>query len=520
MAESRLSLQRLVRKREQDKFVGRVNEIHRFQLNLRRPIDDPNRYFIFNVFGVGGIGKTCLLERFNAAVTELGGLTAYVDESQNNALVVMDAIAGQLAVQGHKLDSFVQRYKTYRQLRQELVTDPEVPPGLPALLGRVVAKGGWRVLTQLVPGIEILKDFVDGPTIAATVTDFSNFIARKISNKDEIQLVLEPVSILTQLFIADLWKLPEDKLVALAFDTYEFSGEFLDAWLRNMLDGNYGDSPPSLIFMIAGQSELDRNLWNRYDRIIDRMLLSPFSDAETREYLDRKGIADERVVATITSLSKNLPLLVAILATSQPDSPGQLGDPSGNAVDHFLKWVQDAKQKRIVLDAALPRQLNRDILGIVASDADAYLLFDWLKKTPFVKERGSGWVYYDLVRTQMLRYKFRESPHSWATTHQRLAEYYESLQDKQGSSDAILRDQNWQAFSLESIYHRLCQSPRVYQLQAISGFMLALKDLGDFAYRWVVAIKQAGEDTQSMDLTKWGTLLETGLSHLESQKIR
>lgn len=130
-------------------------------------------------------------------------------------------------------------------------------------------------------------------------------------------------------------------------------------------------------------------------------------------------------------------------------------------MERFLnKWVDDPKQRQVVLDAALPRRLNRDVLAILVGEEEAGALFDWLKEIPFVEERAGGWTYHPVARGRMLRRKLRESPQGWADLHGRLADCYERLRDDLGlDEEESRRDETWQSYSLEVLYHRLCQGP-------------------------------------------------------------
>lgn len=255
-----------------------------------------------------------------------------------------------------------------------------------------------------------MADFVDEEAFASLAGDFATYVARKIGNKDEVRLVLEPVEVLTPLFLDGLRDLAGERPLALFFDTYEHTGPFLDSWLRDLLEGRYGDEPANILLTIAGRDELDRNLWAPYEPLLARLPLEPFTEEEARTYLARKGVTDEWVVEVVLSLSGRLPLLLATLAAEGPDDPGKVGDPSGEAVERFLKWVEEPERRRAALDAALPRHLNRDVLTVLVGEEAAGALFDWLIRMPFVLRRGDGWVYHEGVRTQMLRYKRRESP--------------------------------------------------------------------------------------------------------------
>jgi tetratricopeptide (TPR) repeat protein len=505
------SLQDILKRRQQEEFVGREEQLSFFHRNLRWEIDDPRRRFIISVSGQGGVGKTWLLRRFRKIAEEFAAVTAYTDETEEDIPGVMGRIAQQCAAQEHPLKTFAERYKVYRQRRQEIEADPEAPQGFPAFLGRTLAKGGLR-LARRVPVGGAVADFVDEEAFAELGSGFASYVARKIGNKDEVQLVLEPVEVLTPLFLTDLRGEADKRAIALFFDTYERSGAFLDSWLRDLLEGRYGDVPANTLFIIAGRDGLDRNLWAPYEGLLARLPLDRFTEEEAREYLTRKGVADQQVVEVILSLSGRLPLLVATLAAESPDDPSKVGDPSGEAVECFLKWVEDPKQQQIALDAALPRRLNRDVLAVVVGEERADTLFAWLREMPFVEKRGEGWTYHDVVRGQMLRYKRQESPQGWADLHGRLAGYYEKLRDDLGLEEESRRkDEIWQRYVLEALYHRLCQVRQAQLAAALNGFIATMEAQYSFSHRWAEIIKEAGKDAAVPSVKKWGQQLEEGV---------
>jgi hypothetical protein len=79
---------------------------------------------------------------------------------------VMGCIAEQFAARDHPLKIFAERYKVYRQRREEIEADPEAPQGFPAFLGRTLAKGGLR-LARRVPVGGVVADLVDEEVFAS-----------------------------------------------------------------------------------------------------------------------------------------------------------------------------------------------------------------------------------------------------------------------------------------------------------------------------------------------------------------
>jgi tetratricopeptide (TPR) repeat protein len=508
------SLQDILKRRQQEEFVGRKEQLIFFRRNLGYEPDDDRRRFVINISGQGGVGKTWLLRRFRKIAEEFAAVTAHTDETEDDVPAVMGRIAEQFDAR-HPLKTFAERYKVYRQRRQEIEAAPDAPQGFPAFLGRTLAKGGIR-LARRVPIGGVAADLVDEDAFASLAGDFASYVACKIGNKDEVRLVLKPVKVLTPLFLADLQEVAEKHPIALFSDAYERTGDFLDPWLRDLLEGRHGDVPANIVLVIAGRDELDRNHWAPYEGLLARLPLRPFTEKETRDYLARKEITDEQVVDVILHLSGRLPLLVATLAAESPDDPAKVGDPSGEAVERFLKWVRGPEQRQVALDAALPRWLNQDVLAVLVGEKEADALFAWLREMPFVEKRGDGWAYHEVVRAQMLRHKRQESPQGWADLHGRLAGHYEGLRDDLGlEEEAGRKDEHWQRYSLEALYHRLCQAPQKHLPAALNDSLFTQAGEAAFSLRWSDTICTAGADAGADGVQGWGQRLAAGIKAFE-----
>ncbi|WP_445637231.1 Tetratricopeptide repeat protein [Nostoc sp. DSM 114161] len=505
------NLQDIIKQRQQLGFVGREDQIKQFRQNLTLPPEDDRRCFLYNIWGEGGVGKSTLVRQFRKIAEEAKNITAYIDEAEKTVPEVMGRLAEDLERQGHKLPQFTERYKVYRQKRQELETDPDAPQGFSAFMGKTVVKTGVR-LARRVPVGGAVFDFVDEDALATQAGEWASYVAKKITNKDEVRLVQEPVEVLTPLFLQDIFKICEKTAVALFFDTYERTGEFLDNWLREILEGRHGEVSFNILITIAGRQELDKNLWTGNEGLIVSFPLEPFTEEETRKYLTRKGITNSQHVEEILRLSGNLPLLVAMLTDAYQNNPNQIIEPSSNAVECFLKWVDDPKQRQVAVDAAIARCLNRDIVAQLTTEQEADELFAWLKKISFVNERTDGWAYHDVVKMLMLRHKRLSSPQGWAEIHGKLANYYDTLRNElQLEEEKKQRDPSWQSHTLNVLYHSLCQSPQRNLFVSLNEFLAALKNQGKFAQQYAETMLQAGKDVDSAEVQRWGEQLTNGL---------
>jgi hypothetical protein len=463
------SRQEILKQQQQSMFVGREEFLATFRYNLA--LAPANWCFLLNVWGQGGIGKSTLLRQFRKIADEAGFITAYTCETETSVTEVMGRLAEQIEQKGGKLGQFSERYKVYRQKKQELEADPEAPQSFSAFLGRSLAKAGLGLAKQT-PGSGAITPFLDEESIATQASEWASYVAKKLGNKDEVLLIQEPVEVLTPLFLQELSELANRANLMLLFDTYERTLPFLDDWFQEILEGRYGDLPINIILIISGREELDRNRWIDYEGSIARLALHPFTEDEAKQYLVRKGTTDPQIVDAILRLSGRLPLLVATLASESPIDPQQIGDASGTAVERFLKWVDNSQQRQIALDAALPRILNQDIITLLSMENTAGDLFRWLKQMPFVAEHLNGWIYHDIVRTQMMRHKKLTSPKSWASTHAKLADYYEELRNSlQANDEKHWLDKTWQHYALNHLYHRLCQMPQQYLSIALTEIL-------------------------------------------------
>ncbi|MCB8975831.1 MAG: tetratricopeptide repeat protein [Ardenticatenaceae bacterium] len=507
-----VSIQEILRKRQQSEFVGRRDTIQAFQTHLNTPWDDPSRVFIFNFHGQGGIGKTTLLKKLRQVAEQNGAVTLWSDDEVANVVDAVAQLAKSSGVAEQAFKEFLEQYQLYRVKQHELESDPDAPRGFAAQISGKAAQmavyAGRRV-----PIAGVLFDMMDEESVTEQVGQWATFVTRKLKNKREADLILNPVATLTPLFLEGLNKLVMDKPVVLFFDTYEQTSFFIDKWLRELFSGEYGDLPVNATFIIAGRDELEKGSWLPYESIIQRQTMEPFSDTEAREFLARKNILNESVINSILQLSGRFPLLLATLAAESPDNTSQLGPTASTAVDRFLKWVSDPAQREAALNGALPRELNRDILELLVNKEENKNLFNWLKTMPFVQERGNGWGYHEVVRSQMLQHKRRESPQEWVRLHRDLAAYYAGLRDAlQMDVGTGRKDETWQRFELEYRYHQLCEAPYEHLPAALNRFLNALKANFDFAVRWAKTITQAGVDNGNDRVKEWGEKLSQGLT--------
>jgi tetratricopeptide (TPR) repeat protein len=528
MPSQKQGLSQKIKRVENVEFVGREFHIDRFRRNLTLDPNDHAYRNIINIYGQGGVGKTWLVRKYEQIAREAGAVTAVIDTGVEDVSQAMDAIARQFEQQSCPLKSFSQRYRTYRQKMQEVESDPDAPSGLASLTRTAakvgltaarfgVAAGGGGPLFAAADEFGLTERAEEA--IVAGVDALTSFLRRKLRG-DDVNLLIDPIGTMTPLFARDLMELPSRRAPVVFFDTYERTAVFLDRWLRDLFRATYGDIPIDTILVIAGRYELGRgpqsdpaeagpHPWSDFYPSIERISLEPFSDKEAREYLRRRGITNGQVVEVILRLSGHLPLLLNTLANETPNDPDSVGDPTGTAIERFLQWIDDPVRRQAALAGALPRTLNQDILALLMDGRQATVVFEWLRQQPFVEDLpAGGWTYSRLVRELMLRHQRQLSPQRWSEVHLKLADYYDARRADLGVDDSHGHlDDEWQAFTLNGLYHRLCAVPQRNLPDVLRGFVSAVDRQLRYARRWAETIADAGTDAGHAATREWGEKL-------------
>ncbi|MCX4799947.1 tetratricopeptide repeat protein [Streptomyces sp. NBC_01242] len=521
------SRQELIRRRRRSGFVGRRSEQVAFQEALRQVPEEATQFF-FHIHGPGGVGKSTLARQLENSAREAGAITAYVDESVADPIEVMESVSTQLAVQGASSKEFDKMLAAYRQRRHdadsglaetERAADspgPAAPPP-PSPSSMVVSQLGLAGL-GLLPGVGAFTGAVDASHVAAGADRLKAVLSARLRSHEDVRLVLSPLQVLTPAFLRGLADAARSRpWVVLIFDTYERTGPLLDTWLRDVLvSDRYGELSANVMLLLAGQSRLDPQCWGDWLDLVTDLPLEVFTEDEARYLLAAKGVTDERVIELVLKLSKGLPVLVSMLAEARPTDPAAVGDPSGTAVERFLRWEADPARRAAALACALPLELDEDVCRTAVDDEEtAGELFYWLRSLPFVRDHAGRCLYHDVVRNAMLRQQRNQSPERWREQHARLAGAYQQqrqeIEGRTGSDGADWDDERWRAARVHETYHRLCADARAALPEALGELVSAYHHDLTTLRHWVDVVARAGEDTDATVVTEAGQRLRAAL---------
>lgn len=501
-------------------FVGRKDQLEKFEKNLKLGADHEDFINIFNTHGQGGVGKSYLTNRFLKLTKSAGYLTAFVDTEDLDFFEVtatMNAIAEEFKKQGYTFNKFSKKYKDYLQEKGKLEADPEKPKGT---LGKIVKggiKAGAKLGADMIPGGNTVSDFLPIDTFAEITGDWADFVAKKITNKDEVELILNPVKVLTPLWLEDLYEIADKKNFALFFDTYEVANPLLDRWLIQFLNQKFGDIPDNILLIIAGRDPVDIEKWVEFNEFIFKIPLEHFTEEEAKDFLAKRGITSVASIENILSISGRLPVYLSLLSEGDPNSPDDISDPNEKVVERFLKHIKDPIRRQLALNASLPQKLNKDIVECLLPERQkekANDFFDWLKARPFVQKRGGHWAYHPVVRELMMRYLKESSESDWETIQGRIASFYEARMNTFHLEEKIHKFSNeqWLLYKIEYTYHNLSKNYVNHIKEAIQDTSFTFLNLGVYeAYKWAVVINQIEKTSK---LENWGKILIEGFAKL------
>ena len=471
----------LIDEAEAERFVGREQELETFrqQIGLAKP-----RYLIFYITGQGGAGKTTLLNRYQQIAGEHNFLLSECDEQQRDVPAVLGRFAHQLAAQGFPLKHFDERNKTYRQKMHEIENDPEAPQGLAAILGRAIVRSAFLV-GDAVPGLRKGLEILPQDSLETQASEWAAYLAKKLSNKDEVALVREPIPILTPLFFDDLNEAAQKRKVLLCFDNFEATRPELREWFLRLRE--YRPSQ-NIRIAIAGRGQPGAK-WDPLRRVTQIIHIDLFTEQEAEAFLDVYGITSIKRRKEILELSGRLPVLMSWLAAVE-GGEAEPSIPTHDIVERFLRWVTQAALRQVALLAAIPRSFNVDILKFLLENqskpVDEHSAFDWLQTMPFIEQGSEDWHYHEVVRRMMLYYQRQKSPQAYRQTHTTLAHFYNAYRDELGlSEEEQWRNKDWRKYTLAYVYHFLVADPNKHWGDVLSLFVVAVRKRRSFAVEMI-----------------------------------
>jgi tetratricopeptide (TPR) repeat protein len=389
---------------------------------------------------VGGIGKSSLLGQYRRIAQELGYPAAQVDLQVNFGVVeILRTLRAQF--EGRYFSSFDKALSTYNQVD-----------------GRLQSTAG--ALSQgMVSGLREGVPFGLGAVVVDTVGEerIKNWLYQHLP-QENADLYLHADRILTGRFVDGLNALVEraGKAVIL-FDTYELGSLSQDAWLRDIfLDSELSNH---VLIVVAGRDRLG-GMWREWHSVLLALELGPFSEAEAREYLAKRGITAPVLVEALLSLTGRFPWSLALVtdtSAAQEMSVAELEETArahslgDMLVDRFLSQVKgDSEMQELVYLGSVPRNFDFDVIRALWDRPDVAEPLDRMRRFSFVRVRDDGrWSIHSVVRQAINERLRRQSPQRWEALNRAAAAFYQ-----QRAGAWTLYSDEWRWLTLESLYHQ------------------------------------------------------------------
>ena len=488
----------IIAKRQKENFVGREDYLNIFTENVKSDIP---KYLLFFITGEGGVGKSTLLDQLMIVARDTGveSIIIQCSEEQSTPVTVMGSISEQLKKHNYSYKGFDDLYKKYLAHKEEIESDPKAPRGAIDLVVRGMTDFAIKSARRT-PGIGVFADYLDEKAAGDALSEGLNYLITNLGNKDEVKLLREPEMILTPQFIELLNIASENNKIALFFDVFERTREALEPWLLEFLSFKYGEFRTNLTFVISGRDMPDQR-WTKIASSICNIALEPFTFEETRIYLSNRGIIEESLVDKIFKDTGGLPVLIELLAGTDPNPNAPLPDISKDAVKRFLQWVPEKEKQHVALLAAIPRSFNQDIINAVL-DCNSTENFFWLSTQSYIRTNTKrGWFYHEKIRELMLRYLSNTTPNDLIEAHTKLFNFFnekQALLNLEGGK--ALNNNSWCELEIERIYHQLSSNPINNILNAINSFLSAIYWSADFAENILQVIDEVANDTSSKEV--------------------
>lgn len=467
----------IIKKVEAQRFVGRGQEIDAFRRQLG--LNEPDS-LIFYITGQGGVGKSTLLNRYKDVARESNFLLAGSDEQERDVPAVLGRFAQQLADQDMPLKRFHERYKTYKQKMNEIESDPEAPQGLASLLGRTLVRATF-VVGDMVPGVRKGLDIVPQDVLETQASQWASYLAKKLTNKDDVALIRDPVPILTPLFFDELNEIAEKRGILLCFENFEVTRRDLQDWLMRLREYK----PLLNIRLAIAARDMPGPDWDALRIVTMVVCLDVFTPQEAEAFLDVYEIKSVKRRTEILECSGRLPVIMSWLAVPEGNEL-DTSLPTQNIVERFLRWINEPALREIALSGAMPRIFNADILTFLLEKREQATgensAFDWLLTMPFVQPCSGGWRYHGIVRTMMLYYQRQKSPQTYRKLHSVLANFYDERLRELGCVDEeCWLNEEWRKSTLAHSYHFLVSDSVQHWINVMDLFTLAVRKHRSFA---------------------------------------
>lgn len=397
-------------------FTGRGDELNLFRalLPLRRELDVD----ILVVYGIGGIGKSLLLNEFGSICRSSNIPVALLDgRSKRSIFAVIDEFRSQLGGQKLTFPQLASKLKRYHVIQNQVMLSGTIPPHLKAYLskGRIEGPGG-----SYSPS-DFKHDGGDGRSVIDAIYT--------IVGRTDGDFFLQPETELTAALIADINDYAKQNRIVMMFDTYEVMGA-LDNWVRDDLFINLAEHA---LLVISGRERLEGREWDTCRPLMLQHELGRLRKTEALEYLNKRGVVDDALVEQMVTFAAGHPLTLSLLA--EVYEHGDLGDLKRvpgrrDVIRLFIEWVVG------LVSAELKTALEIcSVLRHTTEESLAYMLAHYSENEIGSMPDTDQDEILRLIKEYEGKLRLADDPKEQARCRKQILELREQLQQKLKSSE-------------------------------------------------------------------------------------
>ena len=472
---------------------------------LEHPETSP---LVFNLSGMGGIGKTALLknlEETHKKDIQFVKVSFDLNYGTDNPIKLMaalyDQVSDDLSVFQKDIfawhDPFSTLHEKYNATIRRLKTEPvegkqSVDEGQLTKVKALLSMSAGVVGQLIWPGIggstmkKITEAVVDGSVMVLTEKDRLELLNqhRATKKKKAVQdLMLEPLPKLTRAFVEGLIQWARRQPIVLLLDTYEKVSTDIDTWLWYHLIANTDLQSHPIRLVIAGRWPLwVREHWRKIHqdrKIIYHQELIRFDQSQAKEYLKSIEKTPEQL-QQIYDITKGWPYFLNWIREQGSSFDLSQGHQK---FARFLLQGYSKEHQQFVYSLACCRTFDRKVAQFISkhqgTDAqpktDTPLnWFEWLKQQSFVKFAEGAYRLDDVARDVFRRVLWQEDREHFQQVHAQLAGYFKEKADQIVSSERPVldgyNDPDWRQYMATYFYHALCS----HQEDALRNFIAHL----------------------------------------------
>jgi len=447
--------------------------LNSLDLALENPGDHPG---LFNVWGVGGVGKSTFLRKVKEAHPEAGvaiasfGLTEKVDTPIDLMQTLYTLLPQPLG--------WEPEYKSlYRQYSETLVLLKTQPVSGQATVDKEAVQGLIKGATDALGKVPVLpKEAVETLGGLLAIADKTKQLLQQHQatkkNLELQKLMQDPLARLTAAFVEALKS--QNRPILLLLDTYEKVSPEVDSWLCRSLLGNHADLRDYPVrWVVVGRNALSKTEgWRKLQQdlqMVDERSLMRFDGAQTQAYLNQIGVMEPSRVQQIFQVTKGLPYYLNWIRERQERGDAIDFSEGNQEIVRLLLQGLNAAQTQVIQIAACCRWFNRGLIQALMEQqqidfqtaVDGQLnCFEWLtQKTFFVERVQHQFRLDDVARDVFHRALWEDDRDRFQQVHCQIADYFWQKSNQEVDPDSPpperYNNPDWRECRIEFLYHLL-----------------------------------------------------------------